>query len=95
VGPGAAPGGSGMTDDGPDIGEAAGYILSERPGLDEDEVWAVLTALGDPPPPSTDQLALALVRQRHPRIAPRTVKRIIKEWREYASLAMEDDWDEE
>jgi hypothetical protein len=84
-----------MTGGEPDIGEAAGYILSERPDLEEDEVWAVLMTLGDPPSPETDELALVLVRQKHPGIAQRTVKRILKEWREYASLAVEDDWDEE
>ena len=39
-----------MSDD-LDLGEAADYILSERPGLTEDAVWAVLTELGEPPLP--------------------------------------------
>ena len=82
-------------DDGPDIGEAADYILSERPQLEEEEVWAVLMTLADPPHPGTDDVATSLVRQAHPGIAPKTIRRILKEWREYASLATEEDWDPE
>ena len=80
-------------DDGPDIGEAADYILSERPQLEEEDVWAVLMTLADPPHPGTDDVAAALVRQTHPGIAPKTIRLILKEWREYASLAAEEDED--
>jgi hypothetical protein len=82
-------------DDEPDIGEAADYILSERPKLEEDDVMAVLMTLGDPPAPGTDGVAVALVRQGHPTLSPRTIKRVLKEWREYAALATERDWKEE
>lgn len=81
-------------DDGPDIGEAADYILSERPKLDEDEVMAVLMTLGDPPLKGTDDLAITLVRQAHPSLSAKAIKRVLKEWREYAELAGADDWDD-
>jgi hypothetical protein len=54
----------------------------------------VLTALGNPPAPGTDELAAQLARRARPGIARRTVAAILREWREYASLAAEDDWDE-
>jgi hypothetical protein len=82
-------------DDGPDIGEAADYILSERPKLEEDDVMAVLMTLGDPPRPGTDDVAMSLVRQMHPSLSPKVIRRVLKEWREYASLASADDWDDE
>ena len=52
-----------------DLGEAADYILSERPRLDEDVVWAVLNELGEPPAPGADDMALELLaraRRRRP-----------------------------
>lgn len=83
-----------MTGDRPDVGEAVDYILSERPRLHEDDVWAVLLALETPPRPGTDDLALTLVRAQHPGISARTVRQILREWREYAELAVEGDWDD-
>lgn len=81
-------------DEGPDIGEAADYILSERPKLWEDDVMAVLMTLGDPPRPGTDDLAMALVRQNHPDIKPKIIRQVLKEWREYLELVSEEeDWD--
>ncbi|HET6691595.1 MAG TPA: hypothetical protein VFG74_12095 [Miltoncostaeaceae bacterium] len=76
-----------------DHGEAADYILSERPGLDEDHVWAVLKELGDPPARGQEKLALQLVAQTHPEVRAKDAKRIIEEWRAYARLAEESDWD--
>jgi hypothetical protein len=83
-----------VTGEPPDIGEAVDYIVAERPGLHEDDVWAVLLALEVPPRPGTDALALTLVRARHPAIRARTVKQILKEWREYAEIAAERDWED-
>jgi hypothetical protein len=82
-------------DDDLDLAEAAAYILGERPELDEDQVWAVLNEFGDPPPASSDELALQLVRSALPEVPPRTAQRILGEWRAYASLAGEPDWDDE
>lgn len=83
-----------MSDD-LDLGEAAAYILGERPELDEDQVWAVLREFGDPPPAASNDLALQLIRSTLPEIPPRTAQRILGEWRAYASLAGEPDWDDE
>ena len=77
-----------------DLGEAADYILSERPGLDEDHVWAVLNELGHPPARDQEKLALQLIAGTHPEVRPRDAKRIIGEWRAYARLAGESDWDD-
>jgi hypothetical protein len=77
-----------------DLGEAADYILSERPGLDEDHVWAVLNELGTPPAKDQEKLALQLVAQTHPEVRARDAKRIIGEWRAYARLAEESDWED-
>jgi hypothetical protein len=77
-----------------DLGEAADYILSERPGLDEDAVWAVLNELGEPPAAGSDDLALALLAGARPEVRPRDARRIIAEWRAYARLADEPDWDD-
>jgi hypothetical protein len=76
-----------------DLGEAADYILGERPGLGEDAVWAVLNELQAPPPPATEALALDLIASTHPEIARRDAKLVLREWRAYAELAGEDDWD--
>ena len=78
-----------------DLGEAAAYILGERPELDEDQVWAVLNEFGAPPPAASNDLALQLIRSTLPGIPPRTAQRILGEWRAYASLADEPDWDDE
>lgn len=80
-----------MSDDA-DLGEAVDYILAERPGLAEDDVWGVLVELGDPP--AADDLALQLLRTARPQIRPKDVKVILREWRAYVSLAAEEDWDE-
>jgi len=78
-----------------DLGEAAAYILGERPELDEDQVWAVLNEFGNPPPAASNELALQLIRSTLPEIPPRTAQRILGEWRAYASLAGEPDWGDE
>ncbi len=83
-----------MSEREPDLGEAVDYILAERPKLWEDEVWAVVMELQDPPAPASDGLAIALIKERHPEIAKRDVKKMLREWRAYASLARERDWDE-
>ncbi len=83
---------TGRVNDELDLGEAADYILAERPSLAEDDVWAVLTELGDPPPRRTEDLAVDLLRSVRPGIPPRTVRLVLKEWRAYASLAGEPDW---
>ncbi len=78
-----------------DLGDAAAYILGERPELDEDQVWAVLNEFGAPPPAASNDLAMQLIRSTLPEIPPRTAQRILGEWRAYASLADEPDWDDE
>ena len=77
-----------------DLGEAADYILSERPRLDEDVVWAVLNELGEPPAPGTDDMALELLARARPEVRRRDARRVIAEWRAYAKLAGEPDWDD-
>ncbi len=82
-----------MDDDDLDLGEAAAFILGERPRLQEDDVWTVLKELGDPPVRNADGMAVDLVTRLHPGISGRAVRIILDEWREYARLAVEDDWD--
>lgn len=81
-----------MSDD-PDLGEAADYILAERPRLGEEVVWAVLNELGEPPAPGADDLALELLGRSRPEVRRRDARRVIAEWRAYARLAGEPDWD--
>lgn len=78
----------------PDLGEAADYILGERPELGEDLVWAVLNELQDPPAKGADGLAVALMGSVRPDLPARSVKRVLREWRAYASLLDERDWDD-
>jgi hypothetical protein len=82
-------------DDDLDLADAAEYILGERPDLDEQDVWAVLRELRDPPAASSKDLALQLLRSTCPEIPARVAQRILGEWRAYASLAREPDWDDE
>ena len=77
-----------------DLGEAADYILSERPGLDEDTVWAVLNELGAPPAKGQQRLALRLLAETRPQVRPKDARRILDEWRAYADLAQGPDWDD-
>jgi hypothetical protein len=80
-------------DDGPDLGEAADYILAERPKLDEQDVWSVLNELGNPPPGGTDGVALNLLAGTQPQVKRRHAKQILREWRAYAGLADAEDWE--
>ena len=82
-------------DDELDLAEAADYILGERPELDEQQVWAVLRELGEPPAASSNELALHLLEGTCPGVPSRVAQRILGEWRAYASLAREPDWDDE
>ena len=84
-----------MSDDDLDLGEAADYILSERPGLGEDAVWGVLTELGEPPAPGQDGLALQLLASARPDVRAKDARRILREWQAYARIAREDDWEED
>lgn len=77
-----------------DLGEAADYILAERPELDEDHVWSVLNELGEPPARSQDGMALEALARSRPEVPAKDAKRIIDEWRAYARLAKEPDWEE-
>ena len=83
-----------MSDE-PDLGEAVDYILAERPTLHEDDIWAVLVELQNPPAPGADALALDLLKRARPDVRPRHAKVILKEWRAYVSLAVEPDWEDE
>ena len=78
-----------------DLGEAVDYILSERPKLHEDHIWGVLVELNDPPQPGGDALAVELIKQTRPEFRGRDVKVILREWRAYASLTAEPDWDDD
>ena len=82
-----------MDDDPLDLGEAAAFILGERPGLAEADVWTVLNEIQDPPVRSADGMAVDLITRLHPDVRARDVRTILDEWREYARLAVEDDWD--
>lgn len=77
-----------------DLGDAAQYILAERPGLLDDDVWAVLTELGTPPSRGGEALAVDLLKVVRPQMKSRTVKAILREWRAYANLAVQDDWED-
>jgi hypothetical protein len=81
--------------DGLDLGEAADFILAERPGLDEDVVWAVLNELGAPPEKDQDRIALQLIAQARPDVRPKDARRVIAEWRAYADLEQQPDWDDD
>lgn len=83
-----------MSDE-PDLGEAVDYILAERPKLHEDDIWAVLVELQNPPAPGADALAIDLLKQTRPDVRPRHAKVILKEWRAYVSLTAEPDWEDE
>ncbi len=83
-----------MSDD-LDIGEAAAYIVGERPMLDEDHVWAVLNEIGRPPPEGSDGLAEQLIAGTHPQISGKDVGLILAEWRSYANIAGQRDWDDD
>jgi hypothetical protein len=78
-----------------DLGEAATYILGERPDLDEAHVWAVLTEIVAPPAAGADELAGDLIAQTHPEVSRGDVRAILGEWRTYAALAGERDWDDD
>jgi hypothetical protein len=78
-----------------DLGEAAEYILGERPGLAEDDVWAVLNELGEPPGPGAETLALDLLARARQQVSRKDARRIIGEWQAYVRLDRERDWDED
>jgi hypothetical protein len=82
-----------VSDDDLDLGDAADYILSQRPGLREDAVWGVLTELGDPPAPGQEAIALQVLASARPDVPGKEARRILREWQAYARLAREDDWD--
>ena len=82
-----------MSDD-LDLGEAADYILSERPGLDEEVVWAVLNELGAPPARGQEAIALQVLASARPDVPAKAARRVIREWQAYADLAGERDWDD-
>ena len=77
-----------------DLGEAADFILAERPELSEDDVWAVLNELGAPPAKSQRGIALQLLASARPQVRARDAKRILDEWSAYADLAGGPDWDD-
>ena len=77
-----------------DLGEAADFILSERPGLSEDDVWAVLNELGSPPAKDQRKIALQLIASAAPQVRPKDAKRILDEWAAYAEIAQGPDWED-
>ncbi|MSO43781.1 MAG: hypothetical protein EXQ74_00480 [Thermoleophilia bacterium] len=80
-------------DDDLDLGDAAAFILGERPGLDEHTVWMVLNEIRNPPVRSADGMATDLITRLHPQVRAKDVKAVLADWREYARLAVEEDWD--
>ena len=60
-----------VSDDELDLGEAADYILSERPGWTRDAVWAVLNELGAPPARGREGLAFQLLASARPDVPAR------------------------
>jgi len=80
-------------DDELDLGDAAAFILGARPDLDEDDVWTVLKEIGDPPVRNADGMAVDLITRLHPDIRGKDIKAILNEWREYARIAVEHDWE--
>ena len=78
-----------------DLGEAVDYILSERPRLREDAVWAVLSELGTPPAPGSEGLALEVLADARPDVRAKDARRIIREWQAYARLERERDWSDD
>ncbi len=80
-------------DDELDLGDAAAFILGARPGLGEDDVWTVLKEIGDPPVRNADGMAVDLITRLHPNIRAKDIKAILNEWREYARIAVEHDWE--
>jgi hypothetical protein len=77
-----------------DLGEAADFILSERPGLSEDDVWAVLNELGAPPARAQRRMALQLLASARPEVRAKDARRILDEWAAYAEIAQGPDWDD-
>ncbi len=77
-----------------DWGDAAEYIAGQRPGIDEEHIWAVLKELREPPAREQEGLARDLMGSTRPDIKAKDVKQILSEWRAYARLAGERDWDE-
>jgi hypothetical protein len=53
----------------------------------------VLNELGDPPAADQDGLALEILSRSRPEVRAKDAKRILAEWRAYARLAEESDWD--
>ncbi len=51
--------------------------------------------LGSPPARSAEGLALDLVASSRPEVSRRDAKLIIREWRAYAALAVERDWEDD
>lgn len=82
-----------MDDDELDLGDAAAFILGERPSIGENAVWTVLNELQDPPVRNADGMAVDLITRLHPDVRPKDIRVILDEWREYARLAQESDWD--
>ncbi len=77
-----------------DLGEAADFILSERPGLSEDDVWAVLNELGSPPARAQRRMALQLLASARPEVKAKDARRILDEWAAYAEIAQGPDWED-
>ena len=78
-----------------DRGEAVAFILGEQPKLSEDDVWAIVNEIGSPPREGAEPLARELIRQTHPQIPPRVVTAVVREWRAYAELAGQRDWNDD
>ena len=78
-----------------DPGEAIDFIKAHRPELDGDHVWSVVFELDKPPQKDGDPLAVQLIGITNPEISESDVKAILSEWREFAKLADERDWDDD
>lgn len=78
-----------------DQGEAVAFIIGERPRLSEEEIWKIVKEIGSPPHAGGEPLAVELIRQTHPEIKIRVAEQVIGEWRAYAELATQRDWDDD
>lgn len=78
-----------------DPGEAIDFIKAHRPDLDGEHVWSVVFELDRPPPKDGEPIAVQLIGMTHPEISEGDVKKILTEWREFAKLADERDWDDD
>lgn len=78
-----------------DPAAAMDFIKAHQPRLDEDHIFAVVSEMDRPPDREGEPLALQLLSITNPEISDGDVKKILAEWRAFAALADERDWDDD